>query len=508
MAVAGGENHDPSDHGLNDCEVFPLQRLPSTELKHVLKFLTTQEKNELRLACKSFDETVFHLCSYAKTWNITINQENMQDLMIILEAAKVRHTNNPRNLKIKMNFDCCKILGKIDAIGNRSLQLPDCLSIKQKLLSDWGNHIIELKTEILGNEAFLNQAVLPNLQSVEFRVYHDRITQSNKQIMQSVMANHANKIKKLEFNNISFHGVNFKPALPKLSVNTLIFNKWQIETLDTMMNACQETLKVLDINSCFSLTRNPFRVLTAYKNRMPKLKHLQIRYCTDEFRGILYQIVPTKLVTLRLMDNDVDEYEVMRMFAFPRLKFFWFDADRNSICPYLAQYAMASLEVLVALKLQNDFKAKFQALKFPKLKELMVDGHDTWSFEFIKQNASTLERLTILQPKKGLKKLKGLDCQFPNMKMLALRFSGAPAQPLVRALKSKCPQSTLILTDNEQICTETRQHAEKYPWPMFDIAEDMETVVKARDDEEQGSGVYAEGGFDYPAGIPAYYTEV
>ena len=58
------------------------------------------------------------------------------------------------------------------------------------------------------------------------------------------------------------------------------------------------------------------------------------------------------------MDNDVDEYEVMRMFAFPRLKFFWFDADSNSICPYLAQYAMASLEVLVALKLEERMDKK------------------------------------------------------------------------------------------------------------------------------------------------------
>ena len=112
----------------------------------------------------SFDETVFNLCSYAKTWTICINKENMQELMPVLEAAKVRQSNNPRNLKIRMNFECCKILGKIDAIGNRSLQLPGCLNIKQVPA------IFYLYTLIL-NFAFFNGMMCSFIMCIQFYYY-------------------------------------------------------------------------------------------------------------------------------------------------------------------------------------------------------------------------------------------------------------------------------------------------------------------------------------------------
>eukprot|EP00088_Acartia_fossae_P057520 TRINITY_DN6710_c0_g3_i1.p1 TRINITY_DN6710_c0_g3~~TRINITY_DN6710_c0_g3_i1.p1 ORF type:complete len:515 (+),score=121.23 TRINITY_DN6710_c0_g3_i1:45-1589(+) len=461
---------------------FPLLDLPDPALNKILNFLSTKEKNTLRLCSKTYDETIFNLCESTRKWYITIDEDNKKDQMAVLIAAKMRQTVKPRDLEISININCCKELGTIDAIQNPySVKLPDCLKMKKKLVRDWQDNITELKTEILGNESFLRRMTFPKLASLEFRIYQTRTSTANMQIMERAFVNNATTVKELFLQNVAMNAVTFVPNLPKpFPVTALRLDKWQLETVNLLLESSKDTLNALDLHACFSMMQNPFSVVRDFRRRLPKLEHLQIRYCIDEFKGILYRIDPFKLISLRLIENDFLDYGPMSQFTFPKLKFFWIDCV--SVCAHLAKHNLMSLEVLVAIKsdfsLQNDFKAKAK-MKFPKLKELFVEGNNSWSPQIIKQNASTLERLTILNPKEGFSKLMALNCEFPNMKMLALRFEDKePLDSLVSSMESRCPASARILTDYTQICDETRKHAETYSYPMPDIVDEMEGLVK------------------------------
>eukprot|EP00088_Acartia_fossae_P057523 TRINITY_DN6710_c0_g4_i1.p1 TRINITY_DN6710_c0_g4~~TRINITY_DN6710_c0_g4_i1.p1 ORF type:complete len:520 (+),score=114.77 TRINITY_DN6710_c0_g4_i1:45-1604(+) len=484
---------------------FPLLDLPDPALNKILNFLSTKEKNTLRLCSKTYDETIFNLCESTRKWYITIDEDNKKDQMAVLIAAKLKQSVKPRNLEISVNIECCKVLGTMKAAKHpKTVKLEDCFKMKKKILTSWRENITELNTEILGNEDFLKMMTFPKLKALQFRIYENHISSANLDLINCAIFFNSDTLKKLNLQNVSLRSYSFHPSLAKLKLTTLILDKWQMETIDAFLNSCHGTLRVLDINSCFSMRAldfDPFLALQGhFKVKLMKLKHLQIRYSLDEFKSIMTQVIPSKLVSLRLVDNDFDHFGFLDNMRFPKLKFFWFDCD--VICQFLSGFELTSLEVLIAVNLKyqepswarTDRKDTFKGLKFLKLKELMVEGNDAWSLQLIRQNADTLERLTILRPQKGCQELIALDCDFPNMKWLAMRFSGEPVEALVRDMESKCAPSTIILTDGIQICEEVRKHAETYPYPMQDVVQDMEDIVKDRNKKDRSGRARSSGG--------------
>eukprot|EP00088_Acartia_fossae_P057519 TRINITY_DN6710_c0_g2_i2.p1 TRINITY_DN6710_c0_g2~~TRINITY_DN6710_c0_g2_i2.p1 ORF type:complete len:533 (+),score=106.26 TRINITY_DN6710_c0_g2_i2:135-1601(+) len=447
------------------------------------------------------------MCPSTRKWNISITEANKEAQLVLLEAAKARQAMKPRDLEISVDFECCKFMGsKKGQKRPQTVKQHDCAWLKQKVLTDWRENITELKLGILGNEEFLKIMGFPKLQSAEYIIYNKRMQFSNKNIIECSIFFNAATLKHLSLQNLSSRHFYFKPKLPKLALSTLIIKKIEMDSLDLLIDACSDSLEALEINYCESAYPIPFKEIQGhFMKRLPKLKHLQIKHCRDEFTAILYPTFPTRLVSLRLVDNSISYYGFLQGLIFPNLKFLWFDTEL--ICRLLANFLLESLEVLVAIRLsfydrawniKRDEKDVFKDLKFPKLKELMVEGSDIWCQQLISQNAETLERLTILRPTQGCEKLMELDCDFPNMKMMALRFSGEADLDLVSSMKAKCPASTTILTDQIKILAETKRHAATYPFPMPTIADDLAGVIRDMNfkDARGGDGDYYGDGAD------------
>eukprot|EP00088_Acartia_fossae_P057516 TRINITY_DN6710_c0_g1_i2.p1 TRINITY_DN6710_c0_g1~~TRINITY_DN6710_c0_g1_i2.p1 ORF type:complete len:509 (+),score=101.04 TRINITY_DN6710_c0_g1_i2:135-1529(+) len=445
------------------------------------------------------------MCPSTRKWNISITEANKEAQLVLLEAAKARQAMKPRDLEISVDFECCKFMGsKKGQKRPQTVKQHDCAWLKQKVLTDWRENITELKLGILGNEEFLKVMVFPKLQSLEFRMYDRRITGFNMRIMECVIFFNAATLKKLSLQNISSRDVIFQPNIPKLVLTTLILKKWQMGTLDSFIDACSDTLEVIDISHCESW--NPITLAQLkdhFKKKLPKLRHLRLRHCRDEFRAVMYAMSPAELVTLRLVDNSFDYYGAMLKWTLPKVKFLWIESQM--MCRFMAGFQLESLEVLVAVKImynvpmfqkicnKEDPEDLFENLKFPKLKELMVEGNDVWCRQLIQQNAESLERLTILRPTEGCDKLIELDCHFPNMKMMALRFSGEPVQTLVSSMKAKCPATTTIHTDRIKILGETKKHAEGYPYPMPGVVEDFATLIRDMNQKNSAGRDYGDG---------------
>eukprot|EP00088_Acartia_fossae_P018410 TRINITY_DN20641_c0_g1_i1.p1 TRINITY_DN20641_c0_g1~~TRINITY_DN20641_c0_g1_i1.p1 ORF type:complete len:325 (-),score=36.95 TRINITY_DN20641_c0_g1_i1:23-997(-) len=309
--------------------------------------------------------------------------------------------------------------------------------------------------------------IFPKLHSLELIVCYipSNMLQAQMQVVQRVIVNHASSLKKLNLCCECKINANIVHIFPKLSLTTLIVKRLQMGDVYNLLEASRATLKVLDMEECLD---SDHQHVKKNEGKLENLQHLRLSSSSKAFEQVKDQIIPSKLVTLSLL--GIQDWKFMDGLTFPNLKFLL--VDSVSVYPKLAKFGLQSLEVLVVFDgREEDAMEEFDGdvLEFPKLRELIVEESGSWSIQVIKQNASTLQCLTILRSRNGSEVPQEWDCKFPKMRELA----GASLESVVTTLQSKCPPTTVIQTDERKIVFDLKRRE----YPVHGFAEDVRNLL-------------------------------
>jgi len=391
--VATSSSSAISDHDYHaQVSPFSLAKLPIEVLCSIVGYLKQDDKMNLRLVSRWFNDTVTLVDLTPRKWNIRVTKKNyiiIKDTLNTIVSKLENFQNNPI-IEIGLIFTSKSLTCAADS---------ERKEIIQYLLSTYRKYVTGLYLMIKGNEQYLGQTeyYCPNLKfllvdsiSRRFSIGNRLHSQECSFILVILLKTYRSTVKSLE----TLGEWKINPQLrnyPLSAIQTVNICQSYFGTLRELILISKELITTLELDDILGDS------VTDEECIIPNLKHLHIDADTmDYFNFVRANAERIESLVIYLEEKGEDIY-IENLPKFPKLKLL--EVNCPNLLNSILQQSTTNVKYLYVPTIESTPEWSFMNLdlpiQLPAMTDLCVDGSKRWSINMIKKNCESLEFLIL-----------------------------------------------------------------------------------------------------------------